>query len=100
MVYSSVPIKRFQELRYPTQLDLPNSVHAYQTAEKIRAQHPEPAYEWLVFVGFVHDLGKVMGVWGEPQVRMSLPPPNRFQGLLNDRETIHSLLKVSNSQRR
>lgn len=52
-----------------TQIDLPNSVHAYQTAEKIREQHPSPADEWLVFVGFVHDLGKIMGVWGEPQVR-------------------------------
>ena len=45
--------------------DLPNSLHAFQTAERIRADHPDK--EWFQLVGLLHDLGKVMAVWGEPQ---------------------------------
>ena len=39
-------------------LDLPNIVHAFQTAEQIRANHPDK--EWFQLTGLIHDLGKVM----------------------------------------
>ncbi|KAK6166574.1 hypothetical protein SNE40_023231 [Patella caerulea] len=45
--------------------DFPNSYHAYQTAEGIRKQHPDK--DWFHLVGLIHDLGKVMAIWGEPQ---------------------------------
>ncbi len=38
-------------------VDLPNIVHAFQTAERIRADYPE--LEWFQLVGLIHDLGKV-----------------------------------------
>ncbi|XP_023336449.1 inositol oxygenase [Eurytemora carolleeae] len=46
-------------------LDLPNIVHAFQTAERIRADHPDD--DWFHLVGLIHDLGKVMAFFGEPQ---------------------------------
>eukprot|EP00047_Mylnosiga_fluctuans_P001572 m.220963 g.220963 ORF g.220963 m.220963 type:complete len:239 (+) comp10486_c0_seq1:2098-2814(+) len=46
-------------------IDLPNSFHALQTAERIREQHPDK--EWFQLTGLLHDLGKVMALWGEPQ---------------------------------
>lgn len=46
-------------------IDLPNSVHAFQTAERIREQHPDKP--WFQLVGLIHDIGKVMALWGEPQ---------------------------------
>ena len=45
--------------------DLPNIVHAFQTAERIRAEHPDK--EWLQLIGLIHDLGKVMAFYNEPQ---------------------------------
>lgn len=45
--------------------DLPNSVHDFQTAERIRKAWPE--HDWFHLVGLLHDLGKVMALWGEPQ---------------------------------
>lgn len=44
-------------------VDLPNSVHAYQTAELIRKKHPLD-YE-LQITGLIHDLGKVLFKFGE-----------------------------------
>lgn len=38
-------------------VDIPNIVHAFQTAERIRAIHPN--YDWFHLVGLIHDLGKV-----------------------------------------
>lgn len=38
-------------------IDLPNIVHAFQTAERIRLDHPQN--DWFQLVGLVHDLGKV-----------------------------------------
>jgi inositol oxygenase len=38
--------------------------HALQTAEALRAAGAE---RWLVLAGFVHDLGKVLCLFGEPQ---------------------------------
>lgn len=46
-------------------LDLPNIVHAFQTAERAREEHPE--LDWLHLTGLIHDLGKVMAFYGEPQ---------------------------------
>ena len=38
-------------------LDMPNIFHAFQTAEQIRAKHPDK--EWFQLTGLIHDLGKV-----------------------------------------
>ena len=46
-------------------VDVPNSVHAFQTAERIRCVHPDK--EWFQLTGLIHDIGKVLAVWGEPQ---------------------------------
>lgn len=46
-------------------IDLPNIIHAFQTAERIREEHPDK--DWLQLVGLVHDLGKVMAFYEEPQ---------------------------------
>lgn len=45
--------------------DLPNIVHAFQTAERIRATHPDQ--DWFHLTGLIHDLGKVLALWGEQQ---------------------------------
>ena len=45
-------------------LDVPNSIHAYQTAERIRAKYPED--KELQIAGLIHDLGKVLFSYGEP----------------------------------
>lgn len=45
-------------------LELPQIYHALQTAEAIRLDgHPR----WFILTGFIHDLGKVLCQWGEPQ---------------------------------
>lgn len=46
-------------------VDFPNSFHAFQTAEGLRKQYPD--LDWLHLTGLIHDLGKVMALWGEPQ---------------------------------
>merc|ERR1711988_162169 len=46
-------------------VDIPNSIHDFQTAERIRKTWPE--HDWFHLVGLLHDLGKVMALWGEPQ---------------------------------
>ena len=44
--------------------DLTQIEHLLQTSEAIRTDgHPR----WFVLTGFVHDLGKVLCLWGEPQ---------------------------------
>ncbi|HEY8996618.1 MAG TPA: inositol oxygenase family protein, partial [Edaphobacter sp.] len=44
--------------------DLTQIEHLLQTSEAIRADgHPR----WMVLTGFVHDLGKVLCLYGEPQ---------------------------------
>ncbi|XP_032528011.2 inositol oxygenase-like [Danaus plexippus] len=45
--------------------DLPNIVHAFQTAEQIRRDHPDN--DWFQLVGLIHDMGKVLVFYGEPQ---------------------------------
>lgn len=37
--------------------NLPNIVHAFQTAERIRQAHPRQ--DWFHLTGLMHDLGKV-----------------------------------------
>lgn len=45
-------------------ISLPQSYHAYQTAEGLRkAGLPR----WMILTGFIHDLGKVLATYGEPQ---------------------------------
>mmetsp|Transcript_2776 Transcript_2776/g.7266 ORF Transcript_2776/g.7266 Transcript_2776/m.7266 type:complete len:291 (+) Transcript_2776:64-936(+) len=44
---------------------LPNSLHDFQTAERIRQAHPDK--DWMHLVGLLHDIGKVLALWGEPQ---------------------------------
>lgn len=45
-------------------LHLPQSYHSYQTAEALRRDgYPR----WLILVGFIHDLGKILAYYGEPQ---------------------------------
>ncbi|XP_064625097.1 inositol oxygenase-like [Lineus longissimus] len=46
-------------------LGVPNAIHAFQTAEKIREAHPDE--DWFHLTGFIHDIGKVMAMWGEEQ---------------------------------
>ena len=41
-----------------------NSIHAYQTAEAIRKDNPEDRE--LQVIGLIHDLGKVLYSFGEP----------------------------------
>ena len=47
------------------QIALPNSVHAFQTAERIREAHPDK--DWFHLIGLIHDLGKIVALCGEPQ---------------------------------
>lgn len=45
-------------------IDLPQSYHFFQTAEALRKDgHPR----WLILTGFIHDLGKMLTYFGEPQ---------------------------------
>lgn len=45
-------------------IDLPQIEHLLQTAEAIRAdQRPD----WFILAGLIHDLGKILCLWGEPQ---------------------------------
>lgn len=46
-------------------IDLPNIVHAFQAAERARAEYPQ--HDWLHLTALIHDLGKVMAFYGEPQ---------------------------------
>ena len=45
-------------------VDVPNSIHAYQTAERIRKKYPDN--EELQITGLIHDLGKVLFNYNEP----------------------------------
>lgn len=48
----------------PDLIETPNSIHAYQTAERIRKAHPED-YK-LQLCGLIHDVGKVLYKFNEP----------------------------------
>ncbi len=45
-------------------LDLPQIYHAFQTAQAMR-KDDQP--RWLILTGFIHDLGKVLTLFDEPQ---------------------------------
>ncbi|MEL6846574.1 MAG: inositol oxygenase family protein, partial [Bacteroidota bacterium] len=45
-------------------LDLPNVQHLVQSAEAIRA---DARPDWMQLVGLIHDLGKVMFLWGSDE---------------------------------
>lgn len=45
-------------------MHLPQCYHSYQTAEALRK---EGMPRWLILVGFIHDLGKILAHYGEPQ---------------------------------
>lgn len=44
-------------------LDLPNIIHAFQTAERARIEFPQ--HDWLHLTGLIHDLGKIMAFYGK-----------------------------------
>lgn len=46
-------------------IDLPNIVHAFQAAE--RARNDYPSLDWLHLTALIHDLGKIMAFYDEPQ---------------------------------
>lgn len=39
-------------------VDIPNIVHAFQTAERIRKDYPSD--DWFQLTGLIHDAGKVI----------------------------------------
>jgi inositol oxygenase len=45
--------------------DLPQSQHAFQTAERLRKEHPDK--DWLHLIGLIHDFGKLLICFGEKQ---------------------------------
>jgi len=53
-------LSRFVDVSDPD-LSLPNHIHAFQTAEGLRAMHMP---EWLQLTGLVHDLGKMIYLRG------------------------------------
>ncbi|XP_072291012.1 inositol oxygenase [Eucyclogobius newberryi] len=69
-------------------VDFPNSFHAFQTAEGIRKKHPDK--DWFQLVGLIHDIGKIMALWGEPQwavVGDTFPVGCKFQKNIVFRDT-------------
>jgi len=46
-------------------VDVPNIYHAFQTAEAIR--HEYPNLDWFHLTGLLHDCGKVMAIYNQPQ---------------------------------
>ncbi|XP_033889381.2 inositol oxygenase-like [Acipenser ruthenus] len=69
-------------------VDFPNSFHAYQTAEGIRKAHPDKG--WFQLVGLIHDIGKIMALWGQPQwsvVGDTYPVGCKFQKSIVFRDT-------------
>lgn len=46
-------------------VDVPNIMHGFQTAEGIRQEHPDKG--WFQLAGLIHDVGKILHLYGEPQ---------------------------------
>lgn len=60
-------------------LDLPNLLHLLQTAEGIRrAGHPD----WMQLTGLLHDMGKIMFLWGTSEDGQDGRSPNGKQWAL------------------
>lgn len=73
-------------------VDVPNAVHAFQTAERIRKVYPDQ--DWFQLTGLIHDLGKIMALYGEPQwavVGDTFPVGCAFGDSIVYRETSFSL---------
>ncbi|KAL0968350.1 hypothetical protein UPYG_G00265730 [Umbra pygmaea] len=69
-------------------VDFPNSYHAFQTAEGIRKEHPDK--DWFHLVGLIHDVGKTVALWGEPQwavVGDTFPVGCKFQNSIVFRDS-------------
>ncbi|XP_062246556.1 inositol oxygenase isoform X3 [Platichthys flesus] len=69
-------------------VDFPNSFHAFQTAEGIREAHPDK--DWFHLVGLIHDVGKIMALWDEPQwavVGDTFPVGCKYQNSIVFRDT-------------
>ena len=61
-------LEKFVDISDPD-ISLPNYHHGIQTAEGIRADgHPE----WLQLIGLIHDIGKIIYLWGCDQDGTSL----------------------------
>jgi inositol oxygenase len=60
-------------------MDLPNKLHLLQTAEGVRRDgHPD----WLQLVGLLHDMGKIMFLWGTGEDGQDGYSPNGKQWAL------------------
>nr|CAH7753805.1 unnamed protein product [Callosobruchus chinensis] len=46
-------------------VNIPNIVHAFQTAERIRKDYPND--DWFQLTGLIHDAGKILAMFDEPQ---------------------------------
>mgnify|MGYP001802737442 CR=1 FL=1 len=68
-------------------VDMPNSFHAFQTAERIREKHPDK--DWLQLTGLIHDLGKIMGLYGQEQVGLIIA--NKFYMYLRPFWDVHGI---------
>ncbi len=62
----SEALGRFSDFIDPSDPDVsfPNHLHGYQTAESLREMFPKE--DWLHLVGLIHDLGKILFTFGEP----------------------------------
>ena len=65
-----------------------NSLHAYQTAEEIRAKYPDD--DWLHLTGLIHDIGKVMDHFDQPQVLLQLSQPYFRRAIVNKLQQLNS----------
>jgi inositol oxygenase len=50
-------------------MDDANIIHAFQTAERMREAVPDKP--WMHLTALIHDLGKVMSIWGEDQIAVT-----------------------------
>lgn len=59
---------KFVDLSDPD-ITLPNMYHMYQTAEALRKDCAE---DWMILTGLIHDLGKILFLWGNNEDGTSL----------------------------
>ncbi len=59
-------------------VDIPNSYHAFQTAESARK---DGMPEWFILTCLIHDMGKIMYVWGNDENGTSI---NKQWGIVGD----------------
>ena len=68
LICKHLPVLSLLSLPLVLQVDVPNVVHLFQTAERIREKFPDN--RWFQLTGLVHDIGKLMALYGEPQVSL------------------------------